>query len=1050
MTEPLETPPTLIAGKYQLVRLVGRGGMGEVWEGRHVQLGKRVAIKFIDRQFASHRELVQRFEREALAAAAIRSRYIVDIYDVGATDSGQPYMVMEFLNGESLGARLDHTTRLSPLETAKIVNDVGRALQLVHSRGIVHRDLKPENIQLVTDEDGAEYPKLLDFGIAKFIQPPELEPSISSTRTGTIIGTPYYMSPEQAMGSRLIDHRTDLWSLGVIVYRCIVGRLPFDGDSFGEILMGLMQKSAPRPSGLAAVPAGFDDFIARALSRDPDARFQRAEELANALASICNLPVSQHRAADAKPHAPRDTHSTTGAWTHTRPDASGLHEAAAAPTARGWNAVRSAISEDLSTHAECIVQFLRTLFDEGQPLDARPNLVRLSKPQFRGDASMDFLALFLGSGSRGDRRVQTRTFLEYADPLEAHLRELPTDSRKVVIAIVDSLELGAGVHGKIFEFNQKYSAIVLPFHVGDLATAVDEERELELFQARLADFHVFPDVFGGSAHDSVALYGHRVSINSLIDTFTKTTPFVIAYGPPGSGKTALLQTVRGEVSNTRFFAVQCDLSADALPMLVRQMEQAFSGPWSDGPPTGDFDGLGAKIGALTHHLKTQGKRAAVILDDCDWLIRGAVDAPASADQLLVRRLLGFLVEQTSNRRLGVVLVATTGFLLRRGEIGSWHNPVAKHARWIELQPLALLDLERMLRDLGAQINVAFDAAAIQELHRLSAGNVHVVRALCREMVVPMRRKTNLSPLHQLRVTKKEVAQAARALAGMPDTFSDRMVSCLTPLEQRVLRVVAELRPRTIQRITAAMGDNASHDDCREALERLHRIGFVDWEDDHAQVAMPVFRDWIKRHIELPFAHRERRRWQRVRWLALGASCSAFVVGGYYILTKNQTIQWASNGCSYLLHAPERALPDEKIALRAVRACKQDKTPDAIFLRPGVSTSVRFSNRGTTADAEMYKLGGGRDDWQNEELFATFQDVSQDKFVLNVAITPVREVVIKKDWIGRLPKFADSVLALIGALPTVLGAFLAFHREVLKGFRGLLPGNARTDRSEPPG
>src|SRR5690242_13474006 len=197
--EDPKPPPGLVAGKYRLTRLLGRGGMGAVWEGVHEHLGTRVAVKFIDSEHAGSDDVRQRFVNEARAAARLRSKHVVQIYDQGVGDDGRPYIVMEFLAGEPLDSRLERQGRLSPEETARIVLHVCRALAKAHESGIVHRDLKPENVFLVhDDEDVTDVAKVVDFGIAKFTDP--TSSGSSSTRTGAVLGTPQYMSPEQARG----------------------------------------------------------------------------------------------------------------------------------------------------------------------------------------------------------------------------------------------------------------------------------------------------------------------------------------------------------------------------------------------------------------------------------------------------------------------------------------------------------------------------------------------------------------------------------------------------------------------------------------------------------------------------------------------------------------------------------------------------------------------------------------------------------------------------------------------------------------------------------
>lgn len=282
-------PPTQVAGKYRLVRLLGRGGMGAVWEGIHESLGTRVAVKFIDAEYARSDDLRRRFVNEAKAAARLRSKHVVQVYDQGVGEDGRPFIVMEFLAGEPLDQRLARLGRLAPKETARVVLHVARALAKAHESGVVHRDLKPENVFLVRDEeDDLDIAKVVDFGIAKFTDGPGT--SSSSTRTGAVLGTPQYMSPEQARGLRSLDHRTDLWSLGVIVYACMTGALPFKGEGVGDLLVNICTADPAPPSTLSGdLPAGFDDWMRRALAREPSARFQSAAELSDSLAELCGL-----------------------------------------------------------------------------------------------------------------------------------------------------------------------------------------------------------------------------------------------------------------------------------------------------------------------------------------------------------------------------------------------------------------------------------------------------------------------------------------------------------------------------------------------------------------------------------------------------------------------------------------------------------------------------------------------------------------------------------------------------------------------------------------
>ncbi len=280
---------TVIAGRYRLDSPLAHGGMGSVWTARHVLLGARVAIKFISPHRADASAARARFEREARVAALLQSRHVVRILDYGV-DGGTPYLVMELLDGEDLAARLAARGRLSLGETSRIVAQVARALRRAADASIVHRDLKPANVFLAredVDDGEPEVVKVLDFGVAKA---PRLDGDGDVTQMGALLGSPRYMSPEQARNSAAVDARADLWSLAVIAYRAITGAVPFGGAEPAEVLFRVCRYRAPPPSEIAPeLGREVDAFFARALARDLGHRFQTAGELALAFAAAAGL-----------------------------------------------------------------------------------------------------------------------------------------------------------------------------------------------------------------------------------------------------------------------------------------------------------------------------------------------------------------------------------------------------------------------------------------------------------------------------------------------------------------------------------------------------------------------------------------------------------------------------------------------------------------------------------------------------------------------------------------------------------------------------------------
>jgi len=271
--------------RYRVLELLGKGGMGAVYRGEHTLIGRKLAIKILHGKFVGDEEMVSRFYREARAAAAIGHKNIIEVIDVGATDEGDPYIVMEYLEGESLGAMLKRTGPLDLPAACGILEPVLQALTAAHKAEIVHRDLKPDNIFLAAragDDDSEETEvKLIDFGISKVardIQETQL------TLTGHVLGTPAYMSPEQAMGASVVDHRVDIYSMGVILYQTLTGKLPFESDNYNALLAKILTGDpTPPEEAYPGFPTAARDVIYKAMSRDPGDRYQDAREMLDAL-----------------------------------------------------------------------------------------------------------------------------------------------------------------------------------------------------------------------------------------------------------------------------------------------------------------------------------------------------------------------------------------------------------------------------------------------------------------------------------------------------------------------------------------------------------------------------------------------------------------------------------------------------------------------------------------------------------------------------------------------------------------------------------------------
>ncbi|MET0385447.1 MAG: serine/threonine-protein kinase [Polyangiales bacterium] len=288
--------------RYRVLRVIGEGGMGVVYEALHVLIEKRVAIKVLRDTYTGRVDVVERFRQEAKSASKIGHPNIVDVSDFGETPTGQSYIVMEMLTGEDLADVLARVRVLSPARAVRIVYQVARALHATHKKSIVHRDLKPENIYLVERDGVQDFVKVVDFGVAK-MSSLDTMPGRKLTRTGMLFGTPEYMSPEQALG-KPFDHRVDVYALGAILFELLTGRVPFTGENFMGILA--QHGNAPLPTlrsvnAAVSVSPELEGIVMRALAKNPSDRYASMGELADDLRNVPEMPTHASAQTPAAP-----------------------------------------------------------------------------------------------------------------------------------------------------------------------------------------------------------------------------------------------------------------------------------------------------------------------------------------------------------------------------------------------------------------------------------------------------------------------------------------------------------------------------------------------------------------------------------------------------------------------------------------------------------------------------------------------------------------------------------------------------------------------------
>jgi serine/threonine-protein kinase len=277
----------VLAGKYRIERLLGRGGMGTVWLCTHLGLSERIAVKVMSRMMADNAEVHARFDREVRASAKIKSRYVARVYDTGDLPDGRPYFVMEYMEGQTLGQALQIVKTMSLADTARILGQVGRGLERAHELGIVHRDVKPDNVFLAHTADDGVVAKVFDFGVVKVFD--AVSAADDTTQEGALLGTPQYMSPEQVEGTE-VDLRSDIYAVGVMAFRMLTGKRLFPGESLSATLMKICNGPLPTiTSFLPDIPPAVEEWFQRTCARNRDERFASAIECVDALAAAAGV-----------------------------------------------------------------------------------------------------------------------------------------------------------------------------------------------------------------------------------------------------------------------------------------------------------------------------------------------------------------------------------------------------------------------------------------------------------------------------------------------------------------------------------------------------------------------------------------------------------------------------------------------------------------------------------------------------------------------------------------------------------------------------------------
>ncbi|UQA60752.1 serine/threonine-protein kinase [Polyangium aurulentum] len=1077
--------------RYRLVEKIGAGGMAEVYRANDEVLGRDVAIKLLHPEIARNTEGRQRFVREAQAMARLEHPGIVRVYEVGITEDERPFLVMELLRGGSLADALERFGKLPPYDVARIVAQAARALQAAHDAGFVHGDIKPGNIAVTNLVFDIEL-KILDFGIARML-------AGQDERPGGLAGTPMYMASEQ-IGRGEISNKVDIYALGVVAYEALTGRRPFEGRSPSEIFRAIVFENFVNPRTLdSSIPQLLEALILDMLAREPMHRphsmaevARRAQEIIDWFEQPVQVPpayASTSFPASAQADRTGGTGGSLGVpmgvrgdWTGAAigsagsapmpaldalkklipkkmgpsPDEPpgeaglppGLGEEQEAPRAPA-ELVQAALPVELRPHHEAITRFLMATFARVEAADAR-GVLRLSNPHRGKIGDYHFLALFMAGASQeaGDR-LGTRTFLNYAIPLEARLASFDREERKVVVAIVDSPELGAGVRRKIFEYRKTYSAHVVPLHLAEVRKADREGRAAELFDDRLSEFHTREDLFASRepARDPTRFYGMKRELAELSAALDRDVAFVAVTGPPGSGKTSLVHMAEygleglGAIHLRASEATERRAAAFAKE-IVEHLDPNAGAANAEGP-------LGERIRraaeAAQEAARKAGQKALLVVEDADWLLAPLVDPAAGEAQREARELVSALGREARRGALAVVFTGFYGFILEKRTVLGWDNPAATIAKIIRLERLDLAATARMLRELGAEMNVVLDEGALAEIHALSGGNIDLARRLASGALERERAaRRGGRPLESITVRRSSVREAARALEALPGTFERTMMALLSAVDRPVLQYIAVKRPRSVRDMKTALAGTLAPDACGEAFDRLHEMGFVEVKDGRVRVTIPLLEAWVEGHLENTPGEARRNRHRRAQILAIGASLTALAFGAYWTWFRAKSVLSAPTtleGCTYRVRFPERGAAQETLAIYVFRECNAGTDPGPIDLFADMGTVAKIDGQdGGKSDVMRCKPGS---DCRMVGVPVTLVSPGEDEYRFRTEVrskasaSPLFvDVRIKDDPLAAMKRTFDGAIKVATALPALLGVLLAFYRDMIEAVRRL--------------
>ena len=666
------------------------------------------------------------------------------------------------------------------------------------------------------------------------------------------------------------------------------------------------------------------------------------------------------------------------------------------------------------------------------------SVVRLGGPRRNDIRDVQCFAIFMGAEVRGAAKVGTGTFMSYVEPLERHLERLEADARKLVVVVTESAALGSGVRQRIAEYQEKYSAVVVPFFIGEVRKATSDGRVDELLGERLLDLHARPNLFVRHRRrfDATRIIGLDQQTGDLVSVLREPGGAVLLSGGPGSGKSALVGMAEYGLENTKFVRVECSHVSPSTAFGVAIELLSHLGVECNAP--------GEALERLRKELtrfKPGGDRFSpqlvVVLEDSDWLIE-AID-PRSAEHADARALWTLLSKTVKARCMSLVVTALTTAVLEDRRPYDWPNPVAQLGVPYDIPPLSKQSAGRLVRELGFGCNLRFDDAAIDEVHAQSGGNIEVLLRICARVVDAVRSRDHDHSLVSLNVGLESVKRAVEELVADSTSLKGGALDVLDRDDLRVLRAIAIHHPANVDKLRALL-EALPPSQVDRRLERLKQMGLVVTREQGESITIPVLAAWLARHRE-PIPPRD-----LFGPIAMAAGLAILGVAFYLVMQGSEAVsaRLLYYGCELTLTTHKRQAEGELIKIHAHEdGCEPKDVPRAVGL------TVSALDEEVDIQGEHSGVVHCDGDVCDADLtLKTEFGYSSLPLLVKVTGDPANKsripLTIEKDPTAVLKRRAGQVLAYGSGALTLIGTYVAFQRRLrslLRALRALLHRSA---------